>query len=108
MITKEEILNDPNIPDCYVDRTRGWVNETFLDGIDYAERNLAKSPWGKFKDRKPQTGRLKIVLVNKDGYTFIAYLDWRKGGLFWNLNGCGYLPVSDDDYWMPIPKLEEE
>lgn len=38
MITKEQILNDPDVPINYVDKERNWVNEAFLDGIDYAER----------------------------------------------------------------------
>lgn len=109
MITKEEILNDPNIPDNYVDRTRGWVNEAFLDGIDYAERKLAKSPWIKFKDRKPEISHLNCVIVNQGENVFIAHLDYCSGGgLYWNMYGHGSMPVSEDDKWMPIPKLEEE
>lgn len=37
MNIKDEILNDPQCA-VYTDIRRGWVNEVFLDGVEYGER----------------------------------------------------------------------
>ena len=37
MNIKDEILNDPQCA-VYTDIRRGWVNEAFLDGVEYGER----------------------------------------------------------------------
>lgn len=33
----KEILQDPLIPDCYVDRKRDYIDSYFLSGVDWAD-----------------------------------------------------------------------
>ena len=39
MTREEQIMNDPNIDGHYVDKQRGWINESFMDGVIWADEN---------------------------------------------------------------------
>ncbi len=74
------------------------------DAIKWADEH-PKSPWIKFRDRRPDI--MCLVLVYHDEEAFTAYFKEFDDGLYWRSN-IGLVPVLDDDYWMLIPKLEEE
>ena len=38
MTREEQIMNDPNLS-AYTDQQRGWINETFMDGVRWADEN---------------------------------------------------------------------
>lgn len=79
----------------------------FKEGVEWADEH-PKSPWIKFKGRKPKMGRLNTVIVKQGKYVFIAYSCYFNGRFHWNMCGTGYKPALDNDHWMLIPKLEEE
>lgn len=108
MITKEQILNDPDIPVNYIDKERNWVNEAFLDGIDYAERKQ-KSPWIDFKESQPHK-RCLACLVDKNAIWYALANFQKEYGEFYVYENHRRTEVSyfSKVYWMPIPKLEEE
>lgn len=74
------------------------------DAIKWTDEH-PKSPWIKFRDRRPDI--MCLVLVYHDEEAFTAYFKEFDDGLYWRSN-IGLVPVLDDDYWMLIPKLEEE
>ena len=87
---------------------RGYFS--FVTGVKWADEH-PKQPWIKLKDKSPETGFPNYVLVNRhDGLedVFTACLAYCEGELHWDIYGVGTTPVEDGDYWMPIPKLEEE
>lgn len=39
MTRKEQVLQDKNVPECYIDRARGYVHEAFMDGVHWADEH---------------------------------------------------------------------
>lgn len=83
---------------------RHLIAEAFIDGTEWADEH-PESPWIKFMERKPDT--MCLVLVYHDEEAFTAYFKEFYGVSYWRVNG-GLIEVSENDYWMLIPKLNEE
>lgn len=52
MTREEQIMNDPDLQ-CYVDKKRGWINEAFKDGVDWADKELANASVIHWQTGKP-------------------------------------------------------
>lgn len=90
--------------DSKVDYDKGFIRG-FKTGAAWADEH-PKLQFFKFKDSQPEYGH--PVIVYHSGEVFIAYLYLTASKLtYWNVYGS-LIPVSDNDYWTPIPKLEEE
>lgn len=44
------------------------------------------------------------MLVKHGEDIFTAMLQLYEGELYWDVYGCGYICVSENDCWMEIPK----
>lgn len=105
-MTREEIESIyVLVPNCFdTDREEDWYKVGLKDGLSSADEH-PKSPWIKFRDIRPDI--MCLVLVYHDEEAFTAYFKEFDDGLYWR-SDVGLVPVLDDDYWMLIPKLEEE
>lgn len=76
----------------------------FKKGAAWADKH-PESPWIKLREWKPYI--MSCVLVYHDEEVFTAYFKEFDGVSYWYVND-GLIEVSENDYWMLIPKLEEE
>jgi len=60
--------------------------------------------WIKLRERKPRIGYPNYVLVKHGEDIFTAMLQLYEGELYWDVYGCGYICVSENDCWMEIPR----